>query len=228
MDRRQTNAYAIFFLGDRGGARSSATLPVAAHHGWAGNGEEEFELVGTVDSGVSLAGPHGTMKVRDGRGPGVGHHAGARRAHRARGVEGRRHPGRRQGHHSRSSQQGPEAFRDQDRASELERQDVQRLPRSQLVQVTSAWTAFWRGSRVPPWVTPCAMLVCGHTASSTCSHILGISSLFGAALVLDLRLLGAVAECAARRDCSSHRSDRRHRIASGCDQRLVPHLHERN
>jgi hypothetical protein len=42
-----------------------ATLPVAAHHGWAGNGEEEFELVGTVSTGVSLAGPHGTMKVKD-------------------------------------------------------------------------------------------------------------------------------------------------------------------
>jgi hypothetical protein len=42
----------------------AATLPVAAHHGWAGNGEEEFELVGTVESGVSLAGPHATMKVK--------------------------------------------------------------------------------------------------------------------------------------------------------------------
>jgi hypothetical protein len=26
--------------------------------------DEEFELTGTVDSGVSLAGPHATMKVR--------------------------------------------------------------------------------------------------------------------------------------------------------------------
>jgi hypothetical protein len=40
-----------------------AALPAAAHHGWAGNGQEEFELVGTVESGVSLAGPHATMKV---------------------------------------------------------------------------------------------------------------------------------------------------------------------
>ena len=45
-------------------ALAIATLPVAAHHGWAGNGEEEFELTGTVESGVSLAGPHATMKVR--------------------------------------------------------------------------------------------------------------------------------------------------------------------
>lgn len=41
-----------------------ATLPAAAHHGWAGNAEEEFELTGTVESPVSLAGPHATMKVR--------------------------------------------------------------------------------------------------------------------------------------------------------------------
>jgi len=36
----------------------------SAHHGWAGNSDEEFELTGTVESGVSLAGPHATMKVR--------------------------------------------------------------------------------------------------------------------------------------------------------------------
>lgn len=42
----------------------AATLPAAAHHGWGGNADEEFELVGTVESAVSLAGPHATMKVR--------------------------------------------------------------------------------------------------------------------------------------------------------------------
>ena len=36
-------------------ALAVAVLPVAAHHGWAGNGEEEFELTGTVESPVSLA-----------------------------------------------------------------------------------------------------------------------------------------------------------------------------
>ncbi len=35
-----------------------------AHHGWAGNGDEEFELTGKVESGVSLAGPHAGMKIR--------------------------------------------------------------------------------------------------------------------------------------------------------------------
>jgi hypothetical protein len=43
---------------------SLSALPALAHHGWAGNSDEEFELTGTVESGVSLAGPHATMKVR--------------------------------------------------------------------------------------------------------------------------------------------------------------------
>ena len=45
-------------------AISISALPTWAHHGWAGNSDEEFELTGTVETGVSLAGPHATMKVR--------------------------------------------------------------------------------------------------------------------------------------------------------------------
>ena len=45
-------------------AISLSALPASAHHGWSGNFNEEFELTGTVESGVSLAGPHATMKVR--------------------------------------------------------------------------------------------------------------------------------------------------------------------
>ena len=41
-----------------------AAGPAAAHHGWAGQGDQEFELTGTVEQGVSLSGPHATMKVR--------------------------------------------------------------------------------------------------------------------------------------------------------------------
>ena len=41
----------------------SAALALA-HHGWGGNSDEEFEISGTVETGVSLAGPHATMKVR--------------------------------------------------------------------------------------------------------------------------------------------------------------------
>jgi hypothetical protein len=39
-------------------------LTAAAHHGWAGNGDEEFEITGTVASAVSLVGPHATMKIK--------------------------------------------------------------------------------------------------------------------------------------------------------------------
>ncbi len=41
-----------------------SVFPALAHHGWSGYGEEEFELKGTVERGVSLAGPHATMKIR--------------------------------------------------------------------------------------------------------------------------------------------------------------------
>jgi hypothetical protein len=44
-------------------AFSLSAIPASAHHGWAGNSDEEFELTGTVASPVSLAGPHATMKV---------------------------------------------------------------------------------------------------------------------------------------------------------------------
>ena len=45
-------------------AISLAALPAFAHHGWAGNSDDEFELTGTVERGVSLAGPHATMQLR--------------------------------------------------------------------------------------------------------------------------------------------------------------------
>jgi len=39
-------------------------LPASAHHGWGGYQDEDFQLSGTVESPVSLAGPHATMKIR--------------------------------------------------------------------------------------------------------------------------------------------------------------------
>ncbi len=42
----------------------SVAIPAFAHHGWAGNSDDEFELTGTVEKGVSLAGPHATMKIK--------------------------------------------------------------------------------------------------------------------------------------------------------------------
>lgn len=43
-----------------------AAVPAIAHHGWAGYGEEEFELTGTLETQVALAGAHGTMKIKVG------------------------------------------------------------------------------------------------------------------------------------------------------------------
>jgi hypothetical protein len=40
-----------------------APRPLSAHHGWGGYSEKEFELSGTVQTPVSLSGPHATMKV---------------------------------------------------------------------------------------------------------------------------------------------------------------------
>lgn len=40
------------------------TLPVTAHHGWGGYHDTQFELTGTLETAVSLAGPHATMRIR--------------------------------------------------------------------------------------------------------------------------------------------------------------------
>ncbi len=42
--------------------------PVDAHHGWSGNTAGEIEITGTVVTGVSLSGPHGTMQIQDAEG----------------------------------------------------------------------------------------------------------------------------------------------------------------
>jgi Family of unknown function (DUF6152) len=39
-------------------------LSAAAHHGWAGNGDGEFEITGTLESPVGFVGPHATMKIK--------------------------------------------------------------------------------------------------------------------------------------------------------------------
>lgn len=37
---------------------------VIAHHGWGGYLDQQFELTGTLETPVSLAGPHATAKMR--------------------------------------------------------------------------------------------------------------------------------------------------------------------
>ena len=46
-------------------AVSIAALPALAHHGWSGQGSEQFELTGKVRQDVSLSGPHATMQIED-------------------------------------------------------------------------------------------------------------------------------------------------------------------
>ena len=48
---------------------AALAVPASAHHGWGGNADEETTLTGTLETAVSLAGPHATMKLRtsDGR-----------------------------------------------------------------------------------------------------------------------------------------------------------------
>ena len=43
---------------------ASAPSVLVAHHGWGGYSSQEFQLTGTVEQTVSLAGAHGTMKLR--------------------------------------------------------------------------------------------------------------------------------------------------------------------
>jgi hypothetical protein len=45
-----------------------AAFPAFAHHGWAGQSTEQFELTGKVHKAVSLAGPHATMQIMDAQG----------------------------------------------------------------------------------------------------------------------------------------------------------------
>src|SRR6266496_3856716 len=40
------------------------SVPATAHHGWGGYSDKQFEISGTVESPVSLAGPHATMKMK--------------------------------------------------------------------------------------------------------------------------------------------------------------------
>ena len=57
-----------FFTAFGVSALALSAVPALAHHGWGGNLDEEFEISGTVVTGVSLAGPHATMKMKDDKG----------------------------------------------------------------------------------------------------------------------------------------------------------------
>jgi hypothetical protein len=51
-----------------GAALGLLGLEASAHHGWAGQQQEQFELTGKLKTDVSLAGPHGSMQIVDDKG----------------------------------------------------------------------------------------------------------------------------------------------------------------
>ena len=46
----------------------SLATSALAHHGWAGQGTEDFTLKGKVSKALSLSGPHATMQITDEKG----------------------------------------------------------------------------------------------------------------------------------------------------------------
>ncbi len=50
------------------GVLALGALQASAHHGWAGQQAEQFDLKGKLQTDVSLAGPHGTMRIVDDKG----------------------------------------------------------------------------------------------------------------------------------------------------------------
>ena len=57
-----------WIVGLTGAALGLLGVQASAHHGWAGQQEEQFELTGKVQTDVSLAGPHGSMQIVDDKG----------------------------------------------------------------------------------------------------------------------------------------------------------------
>jgi hypothetical protein len=48
-----------------GGVLFALSLQAWAHHGWSGQETRQSQVTGTVQKGVSLAGPHATMQIVD-------------------------------------------------------------------------------------------------------------------------------------------------------------------
>lgn len=57
-----------WFVGLTGAALGLLGLEASAHHGWAGQQQEQFELTGKLHTDVSLAGAHGSMQIVDEQG----------------------------------------------------------------------------------------------------------------------------------------------------------------
>lgn len=56
------------FVALTGAALGLGALQASAHHGWAGQQTEQFDLTGKLQTDVSLAGAHGSMQIVDDKG----------------------------------------------------------------------------------------------------------------------------------------------------------------
>ena len=56
------------FVGLTGAAFGLVGFQASAHHGWAGQQQDQFELTGKLQTDVSLAGAHGSMQIVDDKG----------------------------------------------------------------------------------------------------------------------------------------------------------------
>ena len=68
MRKQSSGRWLHRYVGVALGVVLVSPAPALAHHGWGGNEEKEFELTGVVNTSVSLAGPHATMKIKDAQG----------------------------------------------------------------------------------------------------------------------------------------------------------------
>ena len=57
-----------WLVGLTGAALGLVGVQASAHHGWAGQQQEQFELTGKLKTDVSLAGAHGSMQIVDDQG----------------------------------------------------------------------------------------------------------------------------------------------------------------
>lgn len=64
MQKQSTGRWLAALAGLTLAASMFVAPVVIAHHGWGGYLDEEFKISGTVETPVSLAGPHATMKMR--------------------------------------------------------------------------------------------------------------------------------------------------------------------
>jgi hypothetical protein len=64
MRRRSSHCWLGTLAGAALVAIVSLPLPASAHHGWGGYSDQDFEISGTVESPVSVAGPHAALKIR--------------------------------------------------------------------------------------------------------------------------------------------------------------------